>query len=56
MMSDLGVSDVATDSANIWVQQTRRLGTEFTRAGDPVRFAVDVYDGLKVRVIVEPRG
>lgn len=52
-----GVSDVSTDPANTWVQQTGRLGAEFTRAGDPVRFAVDgVYDGLKMHVIVEPGG
>ncbi len=43
-----GVSEVATDPANQWVQQTGRLGAEFTRAGDPVRFAVEgVYDSLK---------
>jgi RHS repeat-associated protein len=52
-----GVSEVATDPANGWVQQTGRLGAEFTRAGDPVRFSVEgVYDGLKMRVIVEPGG
>jgi len=51
------VSDVATNPDNAWVQQTGRLGAEFTRAGDPVRFAVDgVYDGLKMRGIVEPGG
>lgn len=43
-----GVSDVATDPANQWVQQTGRLGAEFTREGDPVRFAVEgVYDKPK---------
>ena len=51
------VSEVATDPANLWVQQTGRLGAEFTRTGDPVRFAVEgTYDSLKLRVIVEPRG
>jgi hypothetical protein len=52
-----GVSEVGTDPANQWVQQTGRLGAEFTQAGDPVRFAVEgVYDSLKMRVIVEPGG
>jgi hypothetical protein len=52
-----GVSDIATDPANTWVQQTGCLGTGFTRAGDPVRFAAeDVYDSLKMRVIIEPGG
>lgn len=52
-----GVSEVATDPANQWVQQTGRLGAEFTRAGDAVRFAVEgVYDSLKLRLIVEPGG
>jgi len=51
------VSDVATDPANEWIQQTGRAGAEFTRAGDPVRFVVNgVYDGLKIRVILEPGG
>ncbi|HSZ39519.1 MAG TPA: EndoU domain-containing protein [Trebonia sp.] len=52
-----GVSEVATDPASEWVQQTGRAGAEVTRTGDPVRYAVnDVYDGLKMRVIVEPGG
>ncbi len=52
-----GVSEVATDPANEWIQQTGQAGAEFTRAGDPVRFAANgIYDGLKMRVIVEPGG
>jgi hypothetical protein len=52
-----GVSEVAIDPANEWIQQTAQAGAEFTRAGDPVRFAVNgIYDGLKMRVIVEPGG
>jgi hypothetical protein len=51
------VSDVATDAANQWVQQSGRLGAEFTRGGDPVRYVVEgIYDALKIRVIVEPGG
>jgi hypothetical protein len=51
------VSDVATNPANQWVPQNGRLGAEFTRLGDPVRFVVQGrYDTLKIRVIVEPGG
>jgi hypothetical protein len=50
-------SDVAADPANEWIQQTGRACAEFTRGGDPVRFAVNgIYNGLKMRVIVEPGG
>jgi len=50
-------SDVATDPDLSWVQQTGRAGAEFTRAGDPVRYAVDgTRDGVPMRVIVEPGG
>ena len=51
------VSDVATDPASIWVQQSGRPGALFTRAGDPVRWAVTgSHDGAKIIVIVEPHG
>lgn len=52
-----GVSDVATNPASRWIQQTGRVGADFTRSGDPVRYAVEgVYDGVKMRVIVAPSG
>ncbi|UYN84873.1 MAG: EndoU domain-containing protein [Microcella sp.] len=51
------ISDVATDPTLNWVQQTGRLGSEFTRNGDPVRFAVDgMRGGVMIRVVIEPRG
>jgi hypothetical protein len=51
------VSDVATDPLLEWVQQTGKLGAEFTRNGDPVRFFVDgIRGGVPMRVIVEPGG
>jgi hypothetical protein len=51
------VSDVATDPSLEWVQQTGKLGAEFTKNGDPVRFFVDgIRGGVPMRVIVEPGG
>ena len=51
------ISDVASDPSLTWVQQTGRVGAEFTRSGRPVRFTVDgVRDGVKIRVVVEPGG
>jgi hypothetical protein len=51
------VSDVATDPGLQWVQQTGKLGAEFTKNGAPVRYLVDgVRDGVPMRVIVEPGG
>ena len=48
------VSEVATNPANRWVQQTGRPGSLVTRAGDPVKFKVEgVFDGVKMRVIVQ---
>jgi hypothetical protein len=45
------------DSSLQWQHLTGRAGAEFTRAGDPVRFAVEgVRDGIKIRVILEPGG
>ena len=32
------VSDIATDPVQIWVQQTGRPGSLYTRAGEPARF------------------
>lgn len=50
-------SDLATDPALQWQQITGRAGAEFTRAGDPVRYAVEgIRDGVKIRVILEPGG
>ncbi len=51
------VSDIATDPSLTWVQQTGKLGADFTKNGAPVRFYVDgVRDGVPMRVIVEPGG
>ena len=51
------VSDIATDPTPQWQQLTGRAGAEFTRAGDPVRYAVEgIRDGVKIRVILEPGG
>lgn len=51
------VSDVATDPSLEWVQQTGKLGAQFTKNGDPVRFFVDgIRGGVPIRVIVEPGG
>jgi hypothetical protein len=51
------ISDVATDPLLTWVQQTGRPGNDFTRNGDPVRFAVEgTRGGITMRVIIEPRG
>lgn len=51
------VSDIATDPSLTWVQQTGKLGAEFTKNGAPVRFYVDgVRDGVPMRVIIEPGG
>jgi Bacterial EndoU nuclease/PrsW family intramembrane metalloprotease len=51
------VSDIANDSSLSRIQQTGRLGAEFTKNGAPVRYFVDgVRDGVPMRVIIEPRG
>ena len=51
------VSDVATDPGLQWVQQTGKMGAEFTKNGAPVRYLVDgARDGVPMRVIVEPGG
>ena len=51
------VSDIATDPSLSWIQQTGKLGAEFTKNGAPVRFVVDgVRDGVPMRVILEPGG
>lgn len=44
------VSDVAVN--NQWIQQTGRIGSMFTRSGQPVRFVVEgTYQGTRIRVI-----
>ena len=49
-----GVSEVATNPANKWVQQTGRPGSLFTKAGDPVKFKVEgIFDGVNMRVIIQ---
>jgi RHS repeat-associated protein len=48
------VSEVATNPANRWVQQTGKPGALFTKAGDPVKFKVEgVFDGVNMRVIIQ---
>lgn len=44
-------------SSREWIQQTGKLGAEFTKNGAPVRYFVDgVLGGVPMRVIVEPGG
>lgn len=51
------VSDLATDPNASWTQLTGKPGAQYTTKGKPVRWAVEgVYDGVNVRVIVEPNG
>jgi RHS repeat-associated protein len=51
------VSDIATDPALQWVQQTGKAGSLFTKSGAPARFFVDgVRDGVEMRAILEPAG
>jgi RHS repeat-associated protein len=51
------VSDIATDPALPWVQQTGKPGTLFTKAGAPARFLVTgVRGGVTINVIIEPAG
>lgn len=51
------VSDVATDPLLQWTQITGKAGTEFTKSGLPVRFAVTgLRDGVNIKVILEPGG
>ncbi|WP_176440059.1 RHS repeat-associated core domain-containing protein [Haloechinothrix alba] len=51
------ISDVATDPASSWQQQTGAVGARFTRKGKPVRFEVGGRrDGVNIEVIVEPDG
>ena len=51
------VSDIATDPNATWEQQTGKLGAQYTKAGDPVRWKVTAtHDGIDITVIVEPHG
>jgi hypothetical protein len=51
------VSDIATDPALTWVQQTGQAGSLFTRAGDPARFfVIGERAGVQIKVILEPAG
>lgn len=51
------VSDVATDPALEWVQQTGKAGSLYTKAGDPARFyVVGERAGVKIKVVIEPAG
>jgi hypothetical protein len=48
------VSEVATNPANRWIQQTGSPGALITRSVAPVRWKVEgTFDGVKIRVIVE---
>ena len=49
------VSDLSTDPAATWVQQTGKAGATLTKNGAPVRFLVEgVRDGVCMVCIVEP--
>lgn len=51
------VSDLATDPAANWAQQTGKAGAQFTKSGQPVRWKVEgVRDGVCIVCIVEPHG
>jgi RHS repeat-associated protein len=51
------VSDIATDSALSWEQETGVGGSLFTRAGNPARFSViGERGGIQIKVILEPAG
>ncbi len=51
------VSDIATDPALSWVQQTGPAGQALTRAGTPVIYTVDgVRGGVTIRVVIQPGG
>lgn len=51
------VSDIATDPALTWVQQTGNAGSLFTKAGAPARFFVTgAREGVGIKVILEPAG
>jgi len=51
------VSDIATDPALTWVQQTGPAGQALTRAGTPVIYRVDgVRGGVTIRVVIQPGG
>lgn len=48
------VSDVATNPASTWVQQTGKAGAQFTKSGAPVKWKVEgVFEGTRIRVIVQ---
>jgi hypothetical protein len=52
-----GEWSLATDPSLTWVQQRGVAGAEFTKKGEPVRFAVEgLRAGVTMRVIVEPGG
>ena len=48
------ISEVATNPASKWDQQTGKKGSFFTKAGNSVKFKVEgFYEGVKMRVIVQ---
>jgi len=51
------VSDIATDPALKWVQQTGSPGSMFTKAGNPARFyVIGERGGVRIKVVLEPAG
>jgi hypothetical protein len=51
------VSDIATDPAQAWVQQTGKPGSLYTKAGDPARFVgIGERGGVRIKVVIEPAG
>ncbi len=51
------VSDIATDPALNWVQQSGKPGSLFTNAGNPARFVVfGERSGIEIKVVLEPAG
>ena len=51
------VSDIASDPAQTWVQQTGKPGSLYTKAGDPARFVgIGERGGVRIKVVIEPAG
>jgi hypothetical protein len=51
------VSDIATDPAQTWVQQTGKAGSLYTKSGQPTRFVrIGERGGVRIKVVIEPAG
>ena len=51
------ISELITDDAVEWFQDTGRIGENLTKKGKFIRWRVEgIRDGVNIKVIVEPRG